>query len=573
MENRDIARIFNEIADILEITGGNPYKVRAYSRAAHNIEDLSKRVEDNCREDKKSLREIPGVGEAIAKKIEEIIKTGKLKKHQQLLKKVPPELLELMQITGIGPRHLKILKEKLGVKNTADLEIVCKQHRVQDLEGFGEKTEKKILDALGDFKHSKGRMKLDQAKEYAASIIQYLKEQDKNIDTVETAGSLRRGLETIGDLDILVASKDSKKVMDSFVSYPEVKTILSKGNTKSSIILKSGFQVDLRDIKKQKLGSALIYFTGSKAHNIHIRKIAKADGLKINEYGVFRRKKNIASKTEEDVYKTVGLKYILPELREDRGEIEAASKDKLPNVIELKDIKGDLHMHTRASDGAHTIADMVIAASQKNYEYAAITEHSKGLKIAGGLNEKELARHIKKIDKEDKKIKGIRILKGIEVDIKDNGKLDLSDSILKELDIVIAAIHTKFNMNKTEMTERILRAFDNKYVNILAHPTGRLIGKRKPYEIDFEKIFKVAKKRNIMMELNCFPNRLDLKDIHCKMAKDIGVKIIISTDAHSKQQLNNMKYGVITARRGWLEDADVLNTFKFNKFIKGIKRT
>jgi len=573
MENRDIARIFNEIADILEITGGNPYKVRAYSRAARNIEDLSKRIEDICREDKKALREIPGVGEAIAKKIEEIIKTGKLKKHQQLLKKVPPELLELMQITGIGPRHLKLLKEKLGVKNTADLEIVCKQHRVQDLEGFGEKTEKKILDALGDFKHSKGRMKLDQAKEYATSIIQYLKEQDKNINTVETAGSLRRGLETIGDLDILVASKDSKKVMDSFVSYPEVKTILSKGNTKSSIILKSGFQVDLRDIKKQKLGSALIYFTGSKAHNIHIRKIAKADGLKINEYGVFRRKKNIASKTEEDVYKTVGLKYILPELREDRGEIEAASKDKLPNVIELKDIKGDLHMHTRASDGAHTIADMVIAASQKNYEYVAITEHSKGLKIAGGLNEKELARHIKKIDKEDKKIKGIRILKGIEVDIKDNGKLDLSDSILKELDIVIAAIHTKFNMNKTEMTERILKAFDNKYVNILAHPTGRLIGKRKPYEIDFEKIFKVAKKRNIMMELNCFPNRLDLKDIHCKMAKDIGVKIIISTDAHSKQQLNNMEYGVITARRGWLEDADVLNTFKFNKFIKGIKRT
>ncbi len=572
MENRDIARIFNQIADVLEITGGNQYKIRAYRRAAMNIEGLSKRIEDIYREDERGLREIPGVGEGIAKKIKEIIKTGRLKKHQELLKKVPPELLELTQITGIGPKHLKALMDGLNVKNVDDLERVCKEHKVRELEGFGQITEEKILIALKEYRGSKGRIKLNEAYSYGNSIVDYLKRGEDKIDRVEIAGSLRRGVETIGDIDILVSTKDVDEIMDKFTKYPEVKEVLSKGRTKSSVVLSSGLQVDLRNIKESEFGSALVYFTGSKLHNIHIRKMAKSKGLKVNEYGVFKGKRLLGSKTEEDVYKSIGLKFILPELREDRGEIEAASKGKLPRLIELKDIKGDLHMHTKASDGTHTIAEMAKEAKDRGYGYIAITEHSKAVKVAGGLNEKELAEHIKRIDKENKRIKGINILKGIEVDIKEDGKLDLDDSILSELDIVIAAIHSKFNMPEDKMTDRILKAFDNKYVNILAHPTGRLIAKRNPYPLDLERVFKEAKERGIIMELNSYPDRLDLKDVHCKMAKEIGVKIIISTDAHTKQQLDNIRYGVITARRGWLEKEDVLNTLEFNRFIKEVKR-
>ncbi len=572
MENRDIARIFNQIADVLEITGGNQYKIRAYRRAAMNIEGLSKRIEDIYREDERGLREIPGVGEGIAKKIKEIIKTGRLKKHQELLKKVPPELLELTQITGVGPKHLKALMDGLNVKNVDDLERVCKEHKVRELEGFGQITEEKILIALKEYRGSKGRIKLNEAYSYGNSIVDYLKRGEDKIDRVEIAGSLRRGVETIGDIDILVSTKDVDEIMDKFTKYPEVKEVLSKGRTKSSVVLSSGLQVDLRNIKKSEFGSALVYFTGSKLHNIHIRKMAKSKGLKVNEYGVFKGKRLLGSKTEEDVYKSIGLRFILPELREDRGEIEAASKGKLPRLIELKDIKGDLHMHTKASDGAHTIAEMAKEAKDRGYGYIAITEHSKAVKVAGGLNEKELAEHIKRIDKENKRIKGINILKGIEVDIKEDGKLDLDDSILSELDIVIAAIHSKFNMPEDKMTDRILKAFDNKYVNILAHPTGRLIAKRNPYPLDLERIFKEAKERGIIMELNSYPDRLDLKDVHCKMAKEIGVKIIISTDAHTKQQLDNIRYGVITARRGWLEKEDVLNTLEFNRFMKEVKR-
>ena len=572
MENRDIARMFKQIADVLEITGGNQYKVRAYRRAAMNIEGLSKRIEDIYREDEKGLREIPGVGEGIAKKIKEIIKTGRLKKHQELLKKVPPELLELTQITGVGPKHLKALMDGLNVKNVDDLERVCKEHKVRELEGFGQITEEKILVALKEYRGSKGRIKLNEAYSYGNSIVDYLKRGEDKIDRVEIAGSLRRGVETIGDIDILVSTKDVNEIMDKFTKYPEVKEVLSKGRTKSSVVLRSGLQVDLRNIKKSEFGSALVYFTGSKLHNIHIRKMAKSKGLKVNEYGVFKGKRLLGSRTEEDVYKSIGLRFILPELREDRGEIEAASRGKLPRLIELKDIKGDLHMHTKASDGAHTIAEMAKEAKDRGYEYIAITEHSKAVKVAGGLNEKELAEHIKRIDKENKRIKGINILKGIEVDIKEDGKLDLDDSILSELDIVIAAIHSKFNMPEDKMTDRILKAFDNRYVNILAHPTGRLIAKRNPYPLDLERVFKEAKERGIIMELNSYPDRLDLKDVHCKMAKEIGVKIIISTDAHTKQQLDNIRYGVITARRGWLEKEDVLNTLEFNRFMKEVKR-
>jgi DNA polymerase (family 10) len=572
MENKDVAKVFNEIADALEITGGDQFKIRAYRKAAMNIEDLSRRLEDIYNENKKDLTEVPGVGKSIAKKIEELFKKGEVKKHKRLLKKVSPELLELTQVTGIGPKHLKILMDELNVKNAKDLEKVCRQHKARELEGFGEKTEKKILEALKEYRRSEGRIKLEQAFSYAESLSDYLKKGKDRIDKLEIAGSLRRGVETIGDIDILVSARSTLKVMDKFTKYPEIKEVLSKGKSKSSVVLKSGLRVDLENVKKNEFGSSLIYFTGSKAHNIHIRKIAKSKGYKINEYGVFKGKRNLASKTEEDVYKVIGLKYIEPELREDRGEIEAAKKDKLPKVIKLSDIKGDLHMHTKKTDGAHSIRQMAEVAKERGYDYIAITEHSKSVRIAGGIDEKELAKHIKDIEKEDKKIKGIHILKGIEVDIKESGKLDLEDNILKELDIVIAAVHFKFNLNEEEMTERILKAFDNKHVNVLAHPTGRLIGKRSPYSLNFEKVFKEAKKRNIALELNSNSNRLDLNDVHCKLAKDIGAKIIINTDSHAMQQLHNIEYGVITARRGWLEKKDVFNTLNYETFIKKIKR-
>lgn len=572
MENSDITNIFTEIADILEIRGGNLYKIRAYRRAALNIKDLSQKLEDIYKEDKSKLREIPGVGENIEKKIIEILTTGRLKKHQELLKKVSRKLLGLMEISGIGPKHLKTLHDKLNVNNATDLERACKQHKVRGLEGFGEISEEKILDALKEYKHSQSRMGLDGAHFYADSVIAYLKIGEDKIDKLEVAGSLRRGQETIGDIDILVSAKDATKVMDKFINYPEAKSYLAHGKTKSSIILKSGIQVDLRNIEKKRFGSALVYFIGSKAHNIHIRKIAKSKGLKINEYGIFKGKRLIASRKEEDIYSAIGLAYIPPELREDRGEIEAAFKNRLPELVELDDIKGDLHIHTEATDGAHTINDMAKEAKAKGYKYIAVTEHSKAVRIAGGLNEGQLSKHIKKIDKENKKLKGIRILKGVEVDIKVDGSLDLKNSILKELDIVIAAIHSKFNMNKEEMTRRLLKAMDNKYVNIIAHPTGRLIGRRRPYEFDFEKVFIEAKKRNVIMEINSYPDRLDLKDVHCKLAKDLGVKFVIITDAHSKQQLDNMKFGVITARRGWLEKKDILNTLEYSQFAEKIKR-
>jgi len=572
MENAEIARMFERTADALEITGENRFKVRAYRQAALSVRNLSEMLEHVVEDDPKKLKSIAGIGEGMQEHIIEIVKTGKFKKLDKLLKKVSPKLLDLMDVSGIGPKHLKALHDELGVNNAGDLEEACKKHRVRELEGFGEKTENKILDALGEYKRSEGRMKLDEATAHANSIMEYLNKDKKNIKRLELAGSLRRGQETVGDIDILVAAKDADKIMKKFTDYPEAKKTIAKGKTKTSILLNSGIQVDLRNIDEERFGSALIYFIGSKAHNIHIRKIAKSKNLKISEYGVFKGKKNKASRRQKDVYKAIGLKYIEPEMREDRGEVEAASKGKLPSLVELKDIKGDLHMHTKATDGANTIEEMARAAMKRGYKYIAITEHTKAVRVAGGLNDKEISKHLKKIARVNKKLKKIKILKGAEVDIKEDGSLDLADKTLKELDIVIGAVHSKFNMSEKEMTQRLLRAMDNKYLNIIAHPTGRLIGKRKPYKFDYEKVFKKARKNNIALEVNAHEDRLDLKDVHCKLAKEIGAKIIISTDSHATAQLNNMNYGVITARRGWLEKKDVLNTLNYKEFMKKIKR-
>ena len=415
-------------------------------------------------------------------------------------------------------------------------------------------------------------MNLKDASDLADDILNYLKKSRIKIDRMEVAGSLRRGQETVGDIDILVSSKETDELRNYFLRFKHFKTVIANGPTKISVITDTDVHVDLRLADNSSFSSAWVYFTGSQAHNVHLRKIAKFKQLKLSEYGIFENDRAITAKEEVDVYKVLDLNYIPPELREDSGEIEASETGKLPSLIKYEDLKGDLHMHTTASDGRSTIVEMAAAAQEAGLEYIAITEHSKAVKVANGLNEKQLEKHLKKIEKVQKGVKGLRILKGVEVDIEKDGILDLDDSILEELDIVIAAVHFRYDLSKQEMTKRILKAMDNKYVNIIAHPTGRLINQRNPYDIDFEIIFNEARKRNIAMELNSDVDKLDLKDIHCRMAKKANVKIVINSDSHSKEDLANLKYGIITARRGWLETEDVLNTLKLEDFLSSIKR-
>jgi len=571
MENKDIAQIFTDIADILEIQDKDPFRIRAYRKAAMNIEDMSEKIEYMFKQDAKRLDEIPGVGASLREKVKEILTTGKLKQREDLMKEVPPQLLELMHISSLGPKTVQKLHKKLRINNIRGLEEACKKHKVRTLEGMGVKSEEKILESISEFKTASGRMKLEQATFYARGIIEHLRKL-KSVKRAEPAGSLRRGLETVGDIDILVTGKYPDKIMAHFVDYPQTKKVLAHGESKSSIILKGGIQIDVRFIEEDRFGSALQYFTGSKAHNIKTRTIAIDRGYKLNEYGLFKGKRRLAGKTEEEVYKALGLTYIPPELREDRGEIEAAKTNSLPRLVEERDIKGDLHLHTKATDGANTIEEMARAAMKKGYKYIAITDHSKAVRVAGGLNDEETIRHIDEIKKINRKMRGITIFAGMEVDILGDGGLDLSADVLKKLDLVIAAVHSKFNLDKDKMTKRIIRAMENPYVNVLAHPTGRLIGERKPYEIDFARIFEKASENGIMIEVNCYSSRLDLKDVHCKMAKEYGAKIVISTDAHNTLQLDNMHFGVVTARRGWLEKKDVANTLPVEKFKKLIKR-
>lgn len=565
MENIEIAKIFHEIADLLEIKNENPFRVRSYKNAAHIIEELPENLKSIVERDESQLENIKGIGKSIHEKIAEIVKTGKCNLHDELLKELPPTILELLDVSGIGPKKVQLLYKELGIQSVSDLEKAAKAHKIHTLAGMGEKTEEKILKAIENLKASKGRFKLSIAMTYVTPLLEYLKKVDGVIQVSE-AGSLRRRKETIGDIDILVACKKGAPIMDRFVRYPEVKEILAKGDTKSTVILRCGLQADVRVLDKKSYGAALQYFTGSKAHNIAIRDRAKKMGLKISEYGVFDEKPDrfIAGEDEEGVYKAVGLKWIPPELRENAGEIEAAIHNKLPDLIDVKDIKGDLHIHTKESDGANTIEEIVETAIKKGYEYIAITDHSKALGITHGLDETRLSKQIDEIDKINSKLKSqkpnFRILKGIEVDIKADGTLDLDEDVLKKLDVVVGAVHSRFNMTGDEMTARIIKAMSTGLVNIIAHPTGRLINERMPYAMDMAEIMKAAKKYNVILELNSYPDRLDLNDIHCKLAKEMGVMAAISTDSHSKFHLDNIKFGVYTARRGWLEKKDVLNT-------------
>lgn len=572
VHNSDVARILDRIADLLDIQGANRFRVRAYRNAARTISSLSRNISDMVKggEDVTSLA---GIGKDLAAKIKEIVETGSLKYLTDLQKEIPDELGDMMQIADLGPKRVKTIYEKLKVSSIADLKRAAQENRIQALDGFGEKTETKILEAIERMEKEgeSPRRKLVEAEEVALPLVEYLRKV-KGVMQAEIAGSYRRRRETVGDLDILVTCRKGSKVMDAFVGYEDVERILGQGQTKSSVVLKSGLQVDLRVLPQVSYGAGLLYFTGSKAHNVALRTMAVKRKIKISEYGAFRGDKRIAGRTEEEMYDLFDLPYIPPELREDRGEIDAALADELPRLVTLDDIRGDLQSHTKASDGKYTLEEMARAAKDKGYEYLAVTDHSKRVSMANGLDEKRLARHIEEVEKLNEKFKGFRVLKSVEVDILKDGSLDLSDSILKELDIVVCSVHYNFNLSRKQQTRRVLKAMENPVFNIFAHPTGRLINEREPYDIDLEEIMREARKNGCFLEVNAQPDRLDLNDIHCKMAKDHGVKVAISTDAHSIDGLEAVKYGIWQARRGWIEADDVINTRTWKQLKKLIKR-
>ncbi len=570
IHNREIAQMLSEVADILEIKGKNQFRIRSYRDASRVIsgmpESLSGMVERKERVDK-----LPGIGESMAGKIKEIVREGRLRQLEELKEEVPPTLLEIMELEQMGPGRTRSLYQKLGVCSVEDLKEAAQEGRIENVEGFGKKTAEKILSEIEN--HEKdgghGRFRLGEVDELTGNLLDYL---SKELENITVAGSYRRRVETVGDIDILATCRDPGKGMSHFTGFGEVDRVLSRGEKKSSVVLHSGLQADLRIVEKKAYGAALLYFTGSKAHSIALRKIGQEKDLKVNEYGIFRGKKKLASKTEKEMYKALDLRYIEPELREDRGEFEASRQNELPRLITEKDIRGDLQSHSKASDGRYSIREMADAAREQGYEYIAITDHSKRVTMANGLDEKRIRQQMEEIDRLNEQWKGFRILKSAEVDILKDGSLDLPDSLLKELDITICAYHYHLKLSAKEQTRRIMKAMENPRFNILAHPTGRMIGKRKESELDLEKIMKHALDQGCFLEINASPDRLDLRDDHIRTARELGLKLAISTDAHTVEQLRNMKYGVAQARRGWLEKGDVINTRSWKKLKALIKR-
>jgi DNA polymerase (family 10) len=576
VENIDISRIFDEIADVLELKNENVFRVRSYRRGARVVHDLPEDAKTLLAEG--TLQEVSGIGKSLAEKIQEILKTGTCQSYEDIKNDPYYKLIPLTKIPGVGPKLAVRLHEELGVNSVGDLEAAARAGRLRGLERMGEKLEEKILKGIEQQRKSGGRTKLGDALTYAEAIVKLLGKV-KGVTRIDPAGSLRRMKETVGDIDILVIAESPDKIMQAFTSMDTVADVLAHGETKSSVVLKSGIQVDVRVLPRESYGAALHYFTGSKDHNVVMRDLAKRRGLKISEYGVFNVKteKMVGGKDEEDVFRAVDLPWIPPELRENSGEIEAAAEGRLPHLVELKDIKGDLQMHSKASDGANTIEEMAAFAKKLGYKYIAITDHSKAVRVAGGLDDDELAAHLAHICKINTKIAGIEILGGVEVDILPDGSLDLSDEVLAQCDVVVASVHSRFNMPRAEMTARVVKGIRNKLVNILAHPTGRLINQREPFEIDMDTVIAEAKRAGVALEVNAYPDRLDLNDIHCRAAKEAGARIAVDTDAHADLQLSVMRYGVATARRGWLEPADIINTWSLadlKRFLaKGAKGT
>jgi len=571
VHNIEIANIFDEIADFLEIEDENPFRIRAYRNAARTVRGLGSDLKDMVAAGE-DLTELPGIGKELAAKIREMLETGKVKALVKLQQRIPQSVTEILKLPNLGPKRVRILYHDLKIENLQQLAKAAGQGRIRTLEGFGEKIEKAILEAVEARTQKEKRFMIAEAGRYVHSLIDYLKNVPGAKEVV-AAGSYRRARETVGDLDILVTARKTSPLMDRFVEYDEVAEVLAKGKTRSSVVLRCGLQVDVRLVAQSSFGAALQYFTGSKDHNIAIRRLGQQRGLKINEYGVFRFEKRVAGRTEESVYRALDLPLIPPELRENRGEIEAARDKCLPDLVEVKDIKGDLHMHTQMTDGRNSLKEMALAARQRGFKYIAITEHSDRLKVAGGLDPPRLMQQMEEIDRLNEALKGITILKGIEVEILEDGSLDLDDTVLARLDLVVGTVHSYFDLPLEKQTERILRAMDHRYFSMLAHPTGRRLNEREPYRVDMARIIHKARDRGCFLELNSNPRRLDLYDIYCVVAKAQGVLVSINSDAHSVNDFDYLALGVAQARRGWLEKDNVLNTRSLTPLRKLLKQT
>ena len=570
MDNKTVAEILEEMAEILEIKGANPFRIRAYYNAARVVEGLTQDISEFAKAG--TLREIKGIGEGLAALITELVKTGKAKEHQKLKKSLPPGLLELLNIPGVGPKRAKVLYDKLKIKSIEQLKTACQENRLLKLEGFGEKSQAKILEAIEHHAKTKGYFLISQAIEESEKFTAYLK-KSKDVLQIEVAGSIRRRKEIAHDADILIATKQHATVHKKFISYPQIDHVLAHGETKSSVILKSGLQVDLRTVSTREFPYALYYFTGSKEHNVATRTIAKRMGLKVSEYGIFKGKRLLPCKDESDIFKTFGLRYVPPELRENMGEIEAAKKGKIPDLIEERDIKGIFHVHSTYSDGVAPLEGMIRRAQGLGYEYVGISDHSKTAVYANGLSEERVKKQHAEIERLQKKFK-IRIFRGTESDILGDGSLDYADRVLASFDFVIGSIHSRFNMPEPEMTKRVLRAMAHPAMTILGHPTGRLLLGRAGFSIDYEAVFEAAQKYGVAIELNANPQRLDLDWRVCKEARLKGIRLSINPDAHSLDGLEDVTYGVGIARKGWLEKKDVLNTMSVSeaeKYLKGRK--
>lgn len=571
VHNGEIAAIFEEMADLLEIEGANPFRVRAYRFAARTIRDLPGEVAEMVARGE-DLTSLPGIGDDLAGKILEIVRTGTVAALEAQRHKTPATLTELLRIPGLGPKRVQALVRALNLRGLSDLQQAAREGRIRTIPGFGEKTEQHILDALAARTGKESRMQLAVAMPSAEALVAYLN-QCPGVGRVVVAGSYRRARETIGDLDILVTADTGRAITDRFIRYPEVREVLAHGETKASVRLQNHLQVDVRVVPDESYGAALLYFTGSKHHNVVLRQLAQERGLKLNEYGVFRGAVRVAGDTEASVYAAVGLPWIPPELRENRGEFDAAKEGRLPTLVELQDLVGDLHAHTTATDGRHSLKEMADAARRRGLRYLAITDHSRRLTMARGLTPARLSAQMDEIDRLNRDLTDIRLLKGIEVDILEDGSLDLPDDVLGRLDLVVGAVHSRFTLSKQKQTDRILKAMDHPHFSILAHPSGRLIGRREPYDVDMVRIIRKARERGCFLEVNAHPERLDLTDIHCQMAREEGVLLAVNSDAHSTADLDDRRYGVGQARRGWLRKADVLNTRSYAEVTRLLRRT
>ncbi|MEJ2084251.1 MAG: DNA polymerase/3'-5' exonuclease PolX [Acidobacteriota bacterium] len=585
MENIEISRVLSQVADLLEVQGANPFRIRAYRNAARFVDSFATPMRKLVAEGS-DLTELPSIGKDMASHIQELVATGKLEALEALTTEIPRTLIDVMELPGVGPKKAKKLWRELGVETIDELERAATAGEIAALDGFGDKSQVKILKGIEQLRQHRSRFKISEADQLLAPLLEYLK-QCEELEKLEVAGSYRRRVETVGDIDLLAIATDGRAIMDHFTSYPQIESVEMAGETRGRIALRSGLEVDLRVLPRKSYGAALVYFTGSKEHNIRLRKRAIERGLRLSEYGVFESSdeegeteagesdpwagKMIAGREEEEVYESVALPWIAPELREDRGEIEAAAEAALPRLIELEDLRGDLQMHSTWSDGKNSIEEMLQGCAARGYEYFALTDHSKALAMTGGLDAVRLREQWKEIEAVQERHPEIRLLRSQEVDILADGSLDLEDEMLELLDLVVVSIHSRFDLPSGEQTRRLVKALQHPQVDILAHPTGRLINRRPPYEFDLDEVFQCARENRVAVELNANPERLDLKDTHLMLAREMGLKVVISTDAHRVEQLDLMRYGVDQARRAWLTGDEVLNTLPLEQFLESIK--